>query len=300
MPRAVLAAMVALLVAAGCAQADVGKVLIHCAPSPVQQQADPIVDFAQAPSAHLHTSAGADAFGPTMTLPNVINATTSCQEQSDHSELWFPTPLKADGTSASVGHVAYYLINSGYVLSGDVPNGLRLIGGSSSCNTRFCAGIFSCPGYTGHTIPPAGFCNGGGYEETVFGPGQCWTGLDYGLGLGGTDSAAAFTGDNPCAGYVLPRIEFVVDVGSDGVGGYLSSDIPAGTTVSAPGSTAHFDYVYGWLLNTDGIPALGQLIGRCLNVTGFTEGQASCSENGKGSIFTVLPGDYHLQQFVTN
>jgi len=86
---------------------------------------------------------------------------------------------------------------------------------------------------------------------------------------------------------VIPRIVLGVSVGADGLGGYLSSDVRAGTTRSSPGSTGHFDYVLGWRR-----AALGAVIRDCLDTTTFVLGEASCAEvttHGRSTMYQLRP-----------
>lgn len=305
----VAASMLAL---SGIASADGfrGRVELNCTPN-ADVQADPMEQFGVTPSLHLHTPVGANVFGPLTTLPEMIDSQTSCDIQSDHSLLWFPTPLRPDGTPATINRAAYYLANSGYVLTAEPPNGLKVLGGSPSCTTKYCNNaVFFCRTPSGgeyeqHTIPPAGACAAGaGYQEDVS-TGQCWNGENFGPGMGsqdgpGGDSESNFTFDNPCtSGYVVPQIVLSLFVASDGVGGCLSSDIVEGSCTTAPGSTAHINYVFGWTLNSSGASSMGAIVQDCLNQSPINTG-ISCVDTG-GEIYRALTGgepDY--TQPVTN
>ncbi|MGZ6692199.1 MAG: hypothetical protein ACXVHQ_32830, partial [Solirubrobacteraceae bacterium] len=183
--------------------------------------------------------------------------------------------------------VTYYLSNFNRTLTAEPPNGLRFIGGNPDCTGRFCGGpeyrCLSGGRYLAHTIPPAGACGSSGYEMLIYGAAQCWNGLDYGPGLGGADGPVGaqtdFSNTHPCNGYMVPQIELVARLGNDGVGGYLSSDVPKGVQTTSPGSTAHFDYVFGWALNSSNQSSIGAIIGDCLDVTGYAPNRLSCVDH---------------------
>jgi hypothetical protein len=306
---ATVAVVAAMLFVPTVTQAYVGKVEIHCRANLSQQAAvDPITAFGVSPSKHLHTPAGAASFSAFSTLPGMMRSSTSCDVRSDHSMFWFPTPLRRDGTPATIRAADYYLVNLNRTLTAEPPNGLRFIGGNPDCTGQFCGSLeyrcLSGGGYLAHTIPPAGACGSSGYEMYISGAAQCWNGLDYGPGLGGTDGPAGakanFVSTYPCNGYVVPRVDLAVRVGNDGVGGYVSSDVPKGVQTTSPGSTAHFDYVFGWALNSSNQSSIGSIIGDCLDVTGYTAFQLSCIDHG-GTIYKAKhDGLPDLSRPVTN
>ena len=265
------------------AWADTGTVQIHCQPNLSERASvDPLEYYGIKRSPHNHTPAGAMAFSATATVRQMMAANTSCTIRADHSMLWIPTPLEPDGKPARITGFDYYLINSGYTIRRAPPDGLRFMAGDPHCTGQLCPAIYICRKWDGkilslHTIPTrADGCDtsgGQGYGMTVYSPGQCWDGKSRGMGMGASTPMASITSAYPCHGWVIPRIVLGVSVGSDGLGGYLSSDIRAGTTRSSPGSTGHFDYVLGWKLR-----ALGAVIKDCLNTTTFKLGEASCAE----------------------
>lgn len=305
---ATLAVLAVILLTAAVSQAYVGKVEIHCRANVSEQAAvDPITGYGASPTAHLHTPAGAQAFSAFSTLPGMMQSSTSCDVASDHSMFWFPTPLTRDGTPATIRSADYYLVNLNRTLTAEPPNGLRFIGGNPNCTGQFCGSLeYRClsGGYLAHTIPPAGACGSSGYEMLIVGAAQCWNGLDYGPGLGGADGPVGaqenFSNAYPCNGYMVPRIQLTVRIGNDGVGGYVSSDVPKGVQTTSPGSTAHFDYVFGWALNSSNQSSIGAIIGDCLDVTGYTANQLSCIDHG-GTIYKANhDGLPDLSQPVTN
>ena len=213
-------------------------------------------------------------------------------------DAWVPTPLQPNGKPARISAFDYYLINSGYRVGKPPPDGLRFMAGDPHCTGQLCPAIYLCQQWnrqilSKHTIPTRSdgcdTAGGQGYDMLVYSPGQCWDGKSLGMGMGASSPAAAITGAKPCHGRVIPRIAMSLNVGADGLGGYLSSDIRAGTTKSSPGSTGHFDYVFGWKRSV-----LTAIIKHCLNTTRFKPGQASCDEltNSAGtSIYQVGSGD---------
>jgi hypothetical protein len=179
------------------------------------------------------------------------------------------------------------------------------VGGNPDCTGYLCPPIYICRQWNGrilsqHTIPSrSAGCDtsdGQGYGMALYSAGQCWDGKSLGMGMGTSAPAANIPAAKPCHGRVIPRILLGLGVGADGLGGYLSSDIPAGTSKTSPGSTGHFDYVFGWKRR-----ALTAIIRNCLNTTRFKPGQASCAEltsTGGSTVFQIGRGD-HLTNCVT-
>ena len=301
----VAAVAVLVLVLPTSAAANVGTLLIHCQANLSQRASvDPLEFYGTKPSPHNHTPAGAMAFSSTSTVRKMIAAPTSCEPSTDHSMLWVPTPLQPDGKPARISAFDYYLINSGYRVGKPPPDGLRFMAGDPHCTGQLCPVIYLCQQWnrqilSKHTIPtPSDGCDtagGQGYDMLVYSPGQCWDGKSLGMGMGASSPAAAITGAKPCRGVVIPRIAMSLNVGADGLGGYLSSDIRAGTTKSSPGSTGHFDYVLGWKRSV-----LTAIIKHCLNTTRFKPGQASCDEltNSSGTSIYQVGSGYKLTNCV--
>lgn len=300
----------------------IGKVLLHCKPN-ANQQVDPIVKYsADDPnyqSAHLHTPIGADSFSASETPDQMLGADTSCLIPSDHDGLWFPTPLTPDGTPATLGLVGYYLVNHGYDITEEPPNGLRFIAGDSSYSGRFGHVGYICMANrrTSHTIPTVDDCppgpNGEGYEMLIQSQGQCWYPAD-GLGEGmGSDSGPANITNDPqdeclaAGGQAIPQVLLAIGVHEDGIGGRLSSD-PVDTPY--PGSTGHFDFVFAFTPAADGNPAddpIALIDQQCLNDTWDTSlGTVSCNEgssvnNPTPGVYEAIPDEVgRLGAFVTN
>jgi hypothetical protein len=116
----------------------------------------------------------------------------------------------------------------------------------------------------------------------VYSSGQCWDGRSLGMGMGASSPPANITTARPCRGQVIPGLILALTVGPNGLGGYLSSDIMAGTSRSSPGSTGHFDYVFGWKNGPHSNPLMA-VIKQCLDVNGYTTAQASCVETQPGT-----------------
>ena len=321
--RRLALALAATLLLAGDAHAStapyVGKVLFHCTPV-TTAQVDPIADFGISPSAHSHTSAGAsfDASGnPIFTAttsplaPIAAGSQTSCIQfgegtLSDHDLIWIPTPYNADGTPSNVTGVAYYLMNNGYQVERP-PNGLHFVAGNHSYVGAYGAGEYVGAGcsYSGHIIPqPSTGCTG--FQESIFGVSQCW--LPYlGEGMGDASPSAQFAevDSTTCladGGVQIPEIELVITVQCDSSGcGYLSSDVNAGSQNTYPGSTAHFDFVFGFTPNSSGQDALSLIDTGCLNVTGYTIGQVSCTIYKETAYQAINPNGYaNLNDPITN
>jgi hypothetical protein len=308
-PLSLLAAVAVLTVGLAARAAAYGGTLqIHCRANLSQRSAvDPLEYYGIKPSPHNHTPGGAMAFSSTSSVREMMASRTSCEERADHSMLWVPTPLQADGKPATITTFDYYLINFGYHIGKAPPDGLRFVAGNPHCTGDLCPAIYICRQWNGtilskRTIPSrSDGCDtsgGQGYGMLLYSPGQCWDGKSLGPGMGASAPAANITGAKPCRGSVIPRILLGLGVGTDGLGGYLSSDIMAGTTKTSPGSTGHFDYVFGWKR-----PALTAIIRQCLNTTQFKPGQASCAEvaSNKGStVYEVGSGStYRLTRCVT-
>ena len=229
-----------------------GKVLIHCTPNLSERRVvDPLEYFGISPSPHQHTPAGAMAFSFKSTLAKMLAAQTSCASLADHSMIWIPTPETAAGRPAKITSFGYYLINLGHDVRRAPPDGLRFLAGNPHCTSGLCPAIYECVKQDGqlfvsHTIPTRADGCGGGYQMSIFSPGQCWNGRSLGEGMGGSSPAAHIVGARRCRGVVIPEIMLDVSVGPDGLGGYLSSDVMMNTTKSSPGSTGHFDFVFGW------------------------------------------------------
>lgn len=301
----VAAVAVLLLVLPASAGADVGTVLIHCQANLSQRASvDPLEFYDTKPSPHNHTPAGAMAFSSTSTVREMMAAPTSCEPATDHSMLWVPTPLQRDSKPARISAFDYYLINSGYRVGQPPPDGLRFMAGDPHCTGQLCPAIYICQQWNGqilskHTIPTRSdgcdTAGGQGYDMLVYSPGQCWDRKSLGMGMGASSPAADITGGKPCRGLVIPRIVMSLNVGADGLGGYLASDIRAGTTKSSPGSTGHFDYVLGWKRSV-----LTAIIKHCLNTTRFKPGQASCDEltNTAGTSIYQISSGYKLSNCV--
>ena len=282
--------------------AYIGKVLVHCKPNLFQRAAvDPLEDYGISPTPHMHTPAGAKAFGSRSTVAKMMAAPTSCASHADHSMIWVPTPMTAGGRPARIISFGYYLINTGHDVRRAPPDGLRFLAGDPHCTGQFCPAIYLCLNRHGtvlakHTIPTrADGCDtsdGHGYEMAIFSAGQCWDGRSLGEGMGGSSPPAHITSARHCRGAVIPQILLAVSVGADGLGGYLSSDVVAGTTKSSPGSTGHFDFVFGWENGAaDGRP-LSAIVRGCLDAMGFTVGEVSCVQlpgPGGASIYMEDP-----------
>ena len=318
MRRLALALAATTLLLAGDAHAYVGKVLFHCT-AVGNTQVDPMAQFGAVPSAHLHTSAGAsfDGLGnPIFTAttsplaPIAALTQTSCTQfgegtLSDHDLIWIPTPFNQDGTPSNVTGVAYYLMNNGYQVERP-PNGLHFVAGNHSYVGAYGSGEYQCSGYLSHTIPqPSTGCTG--YQESIFGQPQCW--LPYlGEGMGdASPTSAQFSGvdSTTCladGGVQIPEVELVITVQCDSTGcGYLSSDVNAGSQNAYPGSTAHFDFVFGFTPNSSGQDALGLIDSGCLNVTGYTIGQVSCTIYKETVYQAINPNGYaNLNDPITN
>jgi hypothetical protein len=279
------------------ARADAGKVLFHCPANDSQRAAvDPLEYYGVVPSPHEHTPAGALAFSSISTVAQMLAAPTSCELRADHSMVWIPTPLTPSGRPAAIESFDYYYYNDGYRIRRAPPDGLRFMAGDPHCTGQYCPAIYICrttrgPLRSAHTIPTrSDGCDtrgGGGYEMVVYSMGQCWDGVSLGQGMGASTPAANITMSRPCRGQAIPGIILAVTVGADGIGGYLSSDIRAGTTKTSPGSTGHFDYVFGWKHTARSNPLMA-VINQCLDVTGYTTSQVSCTEvDGAGGASTV-------------
>jgi hypothetical protein len=284
------------------AVAYTGKVLVHCKPNLFQRAAvDPLEDYGMSPTPHLHTPAGAIAFSSTTTLAKMMAARTSCASRADHSLIWVPTPMTAAGRPARITTFGYYLINRGHDVRRAPPAGLRFLAGDPHCAGRLCPAIYECVTQRGklltkHTIPTrADRCDtrdGRGYQMSVFSAGQCWDGRSLGVGMGGSGPPAHITSTRRCHGVVIPEVMLDVSVGADGLGGYLSSDIVAGTTRSSPGSTGHFDFVFGWQNGAAEGRPLSAIVRKCLDVSGFTRAQVSCVQvfgRGGATVFETRP-----------
>lgn len=294
--RLLIAAALSLALAAN-ADADTGKVLIHCRANLSQRAAvDPILDYGIFPTHHDHTPAGAMAFSSTSTLSQMLAAPTSCDTRADHSMLWVPTPLTSKGKPATLGAFDYYMFNLGNRIRHTPPDGLRFVAGNADCTGLFCPAIYICHKVNGtifakHTIPTrrdgCDTRNGLGYDMIVY-SGQCWEGTSLGQGMGDSTPASNITSADPCPGQVIPGIQLALGVAANGLGGHLSSDIRAGTTKSSPGSTGHFDYVLGWTQNS-----LTAIIDHCLNAAAFTPAQVSCyavqDGDGASTVYQVDP-----------
>lgn len=288
------------------AAADVGTLQIHCQANLSERASvDPIEFYGVKPSPHNHTPAGAMAFSSTSTVRKMMAARTSCGSRADHSMLWVPTPLQPDGKPATITTFDYYLISYGYRVGKAPPAGLRFVAGDPHCTGDLCPAIYICRQSNGtilskHTIPTrddgCDTSHGQGYGMLLYSPGQCWDGKSLGPGMGTSAPVANITAAKPCHGRVIPRILLGLGVGPDGLGGYLSSDIMAGTTKSSPGSTGHFDYVFGWRRSV-----LTAIIRHCLNTTRFKPGQASCAEvaSSQGSTVYQISSGYRLANCVT-
>jgi hypothetical protein len=288
------------------AAADVGTLQIHCRANISERAAvDPLEFYGVKPSPHNHTPAGAMAFSSTSTVRQMMAAPTNCDERADHSMLWVPTPLRPDGKPATITTFDYYLVNLGYQVGKAPPDGLRFVAGDPHCTGHLCSVIYMCRQSNGrilsqHTIPSrvdgCDTSHGHGYGMVLYSAGQCWDGKSLGPGMGSSGPAANITAARPCHGRVIPRILLGLDVGADGLGGYLSSDMHAGTTKTSPGSTAHFDYVFGWNRS-----ALTAIIRHCLNTARFSPGQASCAEvtSREGSTVYEVASGFRLGQCVT-
>ncbi len=292
-----------------------GKVLLHCTPNPAQQ-VDPIARFGRVPSPHMHTPSGAEAFSATATPQDMLNAPTSCLIASDHDMLWVPTPLTKSGQPATVLGSSYYMLNQGYDIERDAPVGLRYVAGDPSGVNP--SGYFVCKstGVSTRTIPTATQCppsGNQGYELLISGPPQCWipsSGL--GIGMGGSGTAPTFTADNQATcvaegGQPVPTTLLAFDVGSDGLGGSLSSDAQDVNSSPKPGYTAHFDFVFGFTQNSAGQDALDLIDHNCFDVTGWTTNQVSCIEGGANAnhqgeaVYQAVPGPVgKLGPYVTN
>lgn len=285
-----------------------GTLLIHCRSNLSERAAvDPLEFYGIKSSPHNHTPGGAMAFSSTSTVREMMSARTSCEQRADHSMLWVPTPLRPDGKPATITTFDYYLINFGYHIGKAPPDGLRFVTGNPHCTGDLCPPMFICKEWNGsilskHTIPSRSdgcdTSDGQGYGMAIYSPGQCWDGKSLGPGMGTSDPVANITTARPCHGRVIPGILLGLGVGADGLGGYLASDIMAGTTRTSPGSTGHFDYVFGWKR-----PALTAIIRYCLNRPRFKPGQATCSEvaSSKGStVYEVASGStYRFTRCVT-
>ena len=273
------------------AHAYTGKVLLQCLPNNSQRAAvDPLEFYGVSTTSHEHTPAGALAFNSRSTLREMLAARTSCYLHADHSLAWVPTPLTAHGKPATIYSFDYYYFTAGYRIRRAPPDGLRFLAGNPHCAGQFCPAIYTCRTVQGlirvaHTIPTrrdgCDTSHDAGYEMLVYSPGQCWDGRSLGAGMGASTPPANITTAHPCRGEAIPGLILALSVGANGLGGYLSSDIPAGTTRTSPGSTGHFDYVFGWEHGRRSNPLMA-VIKQCLDVTGYTAAQASCVEVQRG------------------
>lgn len=291
-----------------------GKVLLQCLPNNSQRAAvDPLEFYGVTPSPHEHTPAGALAFNSRSTVREMLAAGTSCYLHADHSMAWVPTPLTPRGTPATIGSFDYYYFNAGYRIRRAPPDGLRFIAGKPHCAGQFCPAIYECRTvrgtlFTAHTIPSrqdgCDTSHHEGYEMLVYSSGQCWDGRSLGMGMGSSSPPANVTTARPCRGQVIPGLILALTVGPNGLGGYLSSDIMAGTSRSSPGSTGHFDYVFGWKHSPHSNPLMA-VIKQCLDVTSYTTAQESCVETEPGgggeTIYRLSPrtGGAELSKCVT-
>jgi hypothetical protein len=283
---------------------DTGKVLIHCKPNVSERAAvDPLEDYGISPTPHLHTPAGAMAFSSTSTLRKMLTAPTSCASRADHSMIWMPSPMTASGRPARIKSLGYYLINLGHDVRRTPPEGLRFLAGDPHCTGRLCPAIYECVKRNGglfvsHTIPTrADGCDtrrGAGYQMSVFSAGQCWDGRSLGEGMGERTPPANISSARHCRRVVIPQVMLDVSVAADGVGGYLSSDVVAGTMKSSPGSTGHFDFVFGWENGAGHGGPLGAIVRKCLDVTGFTPGEVSCVQVPGRSGATIYAARPHI------
>jgi hypothetical protein len=215
----------------------------------------------------------------------MLAAPTSCASRADHSMIWVPTPMTPLGRPARITSFGYYLLNIHHAIRRAPPDGLRFVAGAPHCAGEVCPAIYECFTSGGkllvkHTIPTrADGCDtrgGHGYQMSIFSPGQCWDGASLGMGMGTAGPPAHITSARRCRRVVIPQVMLNVVVGASGLGGYLSSDLVAGTAKSSPGSTGHFDFVFGWKNGAaDGRP-LSAIVSRCLDVVGFAAGRESC------------------------
>lgn len=279
----VASVLLGLVVSPGEGRGDDGRIRVHCRANLSQQaRVDPLESFGMVPSMHLHTPAGALAFSARATVRKMMRAPTSCTAKADHSMLWVPTPMTRDGMPARIDAFDYYLGNHGYHIRKPPPDGLRFIAGNPKCRGDYCPAIYICHTLSGsvlslHTIPTLDSgCDtrqGAGYEMVIYSPGQCWRGGVLGEGMGAFTGPADITTDRHCHGQIVPFIELAVDVESDGIGGYLSSDLIAGTSRTSPGSTGHFDFVFGWRRR-----AMRSVIQWCLDRVALPPSAATCEE----------------------
>lgn len=271
------------------------EVVFHCGVN-ASKQVDPILAFGTGvQSAHLHTPAGADAFASDETVAQMEAAATSCLVKSDHSQVWFPAPMKPDGTPATVLGNSMTLTNQGFALDplNPTPNGLRYIPGNAACKLTSCAGpvIYQCSGTTAtaHKIPATCNNGGAGYLETIYAANQCWDNAQLGAGMGDStppniydtnivagSSGACSAGDIP-----IPGFYWSIHVAADGLGGWLASDANLGSQTSCPGCSGHVDVVFGQQASM-----MSAVEAQCLDATGWPDGfQVTCLEkpNGDGT-----------------
>lgn len=290
--RVVLLAAMLLAIFVAASQAYIGKTgLFHCRNNGFAQ-VDPIAQYGVSPSDHLHMSAGANLLAngspvfSAFTTPDQLTAsgtTTSCDYGPIHDLVWVPAMISSTGTPVA-GDVTYYVQNNGYTVQRP-PNGLRFVAGNHGYVGAYGAATYTCTEsngstYYSHLIPPASTgCKG--VSMGMFGPGQCWYSAGgLGKGMGSSGPAANITGDNPttCAangGTQIPLIEMGVQYTAAAVGGHLSSDPDP---IHYPGSSEHFDFVFGFENNQAGHDALDVIDRECLNDPAYTKiGNTSCS-----------------------
>lgn len=297
------------------------EVIISCGVLP-NQQVDPILKYNGGQSAHLHTPSGAavftdpvtgnptSVFSDSTTVAEMQSATsTSCLVASDHTEFWFPTFMTAAGAVASIKSQSYFLTNQDFNIPTSVPLGLRFIAGDSACNNTACDGnvIYQCAGSqaTLHTIPTS--CPAGnGFNESIYSQIFCWDGQSLGAGMGdstppniiGTNLVRGTDGVCPDGFSAVPGVGWTIHVGQDGVGGFLSSDVPINNTAPGKsGTTGHLDFAFGQ-------GALAQIITSCLDLadpgTGGTLQTCTQKPNGDGTdSLYALDSTGHYTIFVT-
>ncbi len=251
MTRIALLVTIASLVFTASANANyTGKIQLFCSPNLSEVAAvDPILAPGVDPFWESQTPAGSESFSDSTTLTSMEAAPTSCSVQNDDSLFWVPTPYTSAGVPATIKTMSYYIIEqAGSPVTSTPVNGTDVLGGSPQCDSTSCeSGHFNCvtPSgglWTGQQVPPVSACKTGvGYQEMV---------------------ASTNT---------VPIIEVVMEVNSDGVGGYLSEDI---NPTARPGESASFDFIYGWLNN-----ALSNVVADCMRIPTVPQNELTCREH---------------------
>ena len=240
---------------------DIGAFRLICSFSHMSFN-DPIVYPSQPGASHLHTfvgNTGTDAYSTSATIANSGNSTCS-GGTLNRSAYWFPTMIDTtDGTPlAPISFLVYYKTGYGGVKPADVkavPNGLRMISGSSAGTptSGTSASRFACLGGTDNigwqSSIPASCGNNTELMMEVSFP-QCWDGVN--LDSPDHKSHMAETTGSGCPSthpVAIPKIDYEIHFAVPSVPTRmakwrLSSDNYAST--SPGGYSGHGDYLMGW------------------------------------------------------